>query len=73
MVEVSGLQVALGLLFIPVIAGLVTVILQKAGAYVALYLWAFMLILALFLMTIYPVAIAPLFNRFSPLPEGSLR
>jgi hypothetical protein len=24
-------------------------------------------------MTIYPVAIAPLFNKFTPLPEGSLR
>ncbi|GJN21846.1 hypothetical protein PR202_gb09365 [Eleusine coracana subsp. coracana] len=43
------------------------------GPYLALYLWGFMFALALLMMTIYPVVIAPLFNKFTPLPEGVLR
>ncbi|XP_051145144.1 CAAX prenyl protease 1 homolog isoform X2 [Andrographis paniculata] len=43
------------------------------GPYLALYLWAFMLVVSLVMMTIYPVLIAPLFNKFTPLPEGGLR
>ena len=43
--------------------------LQIGGAYLAVYLWGFMLGLSLFFMTIYPTVIAPLFNKFEPLPE----
>ncbi|CAN6273328.1 unnamed protein product [Urochloa humidicola] len=32
-----------------------------------------MFVLALLTMTIYPIVIAPLFNKFTPLPEGALR
>ena len=42
---------------------------QVGGAYLALYLWGFMLALSLFFMTIYPTVIAPLFNKFETLPE----
>ncbi|KAK9910322.1 hypothetical protein M0R45_034288 [Rubus argutus] len=45
----------------------------KGGAYLAIYLWAFMLVVSLVMMTIYPILIAPLFNKFTPLPEGQLR
>eukprot|EP01102_Stenamoeba_stenopodia_P018849 TRINITY_DN6985_c0_g1_i1.p1 TRINITY_DN6985_c0_g1~~TRINITY_DN6985_c0_g1_i1.p1 ORF type:complete len:459 (+),score=115.40 TRINITY_DN6985_c0_g1_i1:90-1379(+) len=38
-----------------------------------LYVWVFMLVVSLFIMTIYPVFIAPLFNKFTPLEEGPLR
>jgi STE24 endopeptidase len=30
-------------------------------------------VVSLFFLTIYPVAIAPLFNKYELLPEGSLR
>lgn len=66
-------QIALGLVFLPPIIAAVTLILKNTGPLVALYLWFFILVVSLFMMTIYPVAIAPLFNKFTPLPEGSLR
>jgi len=40
--------------------------LQKGGPYLAIYLWAFMFVLSLVMMTLYPVLIAPLFNKFTP-------
>ena len=48
-------------------------LLQLGGPYLALYLWSGLLLLSLVLMTVYPTFIAPLFNKFDPLPEGSLR
>ena len=38
-----------------------------------LYVWLFWLTLNLLIMFIYPTWIAPLFNKFTPLPEGDLR
>lgn len=32
----------------------------------AIYLWAFMFGLSLVMLTIYPILIAPLFNKFTP-------
>ncbi|GLC34010.1 hypothetical protein PLESTB_000828300 [Pleodorina starrii] len=61
-----------GLLLPPIVAG-ITYILQVAGPMLPLYLWGFIFGLSLFFMTIYPVVIAPLFNKYEPLPEGSLR
>ncbi|XP_013794727.1 CAAX prenyl protease 1 homolog [Limulus polyphemus] len=37
------------------------------------YLWLFCFVVSLVLMTIYPDFIAPLFDKFTPLPEGELR
>lgn len=56
----------------PIVAALI-VIVQKGGPYLAIYLWAFMFVLSIVMMTIYPVLIAPLFNKFTPLPDGELR
>ncbi|XP_047323648.1 CAAX prenyl protease 1 homolog [Impatiens glandulifera] len=56
----------------PIVAAII-VIVQKGGPYLAIYLWAFMFVLSLVMMTLYPVLIAPLFNKFTPLPEGELR
>lgn len=64
-----GLMVVLGP---PVVAAMI-IIVQRAGPYLAIYLWAFILVLSLLLMAIYPVIIAPLFNKFTPLPSGQLR
>lgn len=55
-----------------IVAGVVSILL-RTGPYVALYLWGFTFILSLAMMTVYPVLIAPLFNNYEPLPEGSLR
>ncbi|GAX75985.1 hypothetical protein CEUSTIGMA_g3428.t1 [Chlamydomonas eustigma] len=66
-------SVLLGSVMVPPIVVGITYILQIGGAWLALYLWGFMLALSLFFMTIYPTVIAPLFNKFETLPEGSLR
>jgi len=42
------------------------VLCQIGGPYLAIYLWGFMFVLALLMMTIYPIVIAPLFNKFTP-------
>eukprot|EP00249_Psilotum_nudum_P007280 c20445_g1_i1 orf=295-1569(+) len=64
-----GLMILLG----PPIVAAIIIIVQRAGPYLAIYLWAFMFVLSLALMVIYPVLIAPLFNKFTPLPDGDLR
>ena len=61
----------LSCVFIPPIMAVVVPILRNSSPMMALYLWGFLLVLALFMMTIYPVVIAPLFNKFKPLEEGA--
>ncbi|KAJ3680309.1 hypothetical protein LUZ60_016587 [Juncus effusus] len=56
----------------PIVAAIIYIV-QKGGPYLAIYLWGFMFVLSIVMMTIYPVLIAPLFNKFTPLPEGELR
>ncbi|XP_020261800.1 CAAX prenyl protease 1 homolog [Asparagus officinalis] len=56
----------------PIVAAII-VIVQKGGPYLAIYLWGFMFVLSIVMMTLYPILIAPLFNKFTPLPEGNLR
>ncbi|KAA8520674.1 hypothetical protein F0562_015054 [Nyssa sinensis] len=65
--------IILAILIGPPIVGAIIVIVQKGGPYLAIYLWAFMLVLSLVMMTVYPILIAPLFNKFTPLPDGELR
>lgn len=65
--------IALAIVIGPPIVAAIIVIVQKGGPYLAIYLWGFMLILSLVMMTIYPVLIAPLFNKFTQLPQGELR
>jgi STE24 endopeptidase len=38
-----------------------------------LYVWVFLAAVQLFLVSLYPVVIVPLFNKLTPLPAGSLR
>lgn len=66
-------SVLLGLLLLPPVVAGFTAILQRASPWVGLQLWGFLLALALFMITVYPTAIAPLFNKFAPLEEGPLR
>ncbi|OIW17374.1 hypothetical protein TanjilG_22486 [Lupinus angustifolius] len=66
-------SIVLSILIGPPIVAAIIVIVQKGGPYLAIYLWAFMFVLSIVMMTVYPVLIAPLFNKFTPLPDGQLR
>ena len=48
-------------------------IIKLGGEKFYLYVWAFIFVFSLFMMTIYPVVIMPLFNKYEPLPEGKLK
>ncbi|KAM5555450.1 hypothetical protein ABKV19_023395 [Rosa sericea] len=65
--------ICISFILAPPIVSAISVIVQKGGDYLAIYLWAFMLVYSFVMMTTYPVLIAPLFNKFTPLPEGQLR
>ncbi|THU73215.1 hypothetical protein C4D60_Mb04t20460 [Musa balbisiana] len=65
--------ICLSILLGPPIVSAIVFIVQKGGPYLAIYLWAFMFVLSLVMMTLYPILIAPLFNKFTPLPDGELR
>ncbi|XP_071498680.1 CAAX prenyl protease 1 homolog [Diadema antillarum] len=57
---------------LPILAGLLFII-RMGGQYFFIYAWAFTLVISVFLITIYADYIAPLFDKFTPLPEGDLR
>ena len=61
--------VAFGL---PLLA-LVLWLMQRAGALWWLYAWAAWMVVAMALQFVFPVWIAPLFNRFTPLADEALR
>lgn len=63
----------LTVLFVPPIVAGIVYILLHTGPAMALYLWIFMFVLSLLMLTVYPVFIAPLFNKYTPLEEGSLK
>ncbi|CAI9101984.1 OLC1v1000166C3 [Oldenlandia corymbosa var. corymbosa] len=65
--------IALAVVIGPPIVAAIIIIVQKGGPYLATYLWAFMFVLSIVMMTLYPILIAPLFNKFTPLPDGELR
>lgn len=69
LVKSTLLSMALGA---PLIAALIAVI-HWGGDSFFLFVFLFIVVLQLFMTTIYPVVIAPLFNKFTPLEEGSLR
>lgn len=60
------------LISIPIVAAIVYIV-KIGGPFFFLYLWAFVGIVSLILITVYPVYIAPLFDKFRPLEEGPLR
>lgn len=66
-------QMGLGVVIMPPVIAAFTWILIHTGPMMPIYMWCFIFGLQIFFMTIYPVAIAPLFNKFSPLEKGSLR
>jgi len=56
----------------PLLAGILAFF-QYSGKWAWLICWATSILFALFIQYIAPVWIMPLFNKFSPLPEGDLR
>merc|ERR1712226_1688604 len=56
----------------PLVAVIIKII-QSGGEYFFIYLWLFTVAFTLFMMVIYPEFIAPLFDKYIPLPEGELR
>ena len=55
------------------ISCVVIFIVQRGGDYFFVWLWLFTGVVTLLLMTLYPVFIAPLFDKYSPLEPGVLR
>jgi len=56
----------------PVLAALLHII-KWGGEYFYVYCWIFISLFMLFMLTIYPSFIAPLFNKFTPLETGELK
>ncbi|XP_034233532.1 CAAX prenyl protease 1 homolog [Thrips palmi] len=56
----------------PILSGIIFII-KAGGPYFAFYAWGFTTVVILVMMTIYPVYIAPLFDKYTSLPEGELR
>jgi len=56
----------------PILSGFLAII-KKTGSQFFYYLWMFGAALQVFMITIYPIAILPLFNKLSPLQEGKLK
>merc|ERR1712098_169350 len=56
----------------PILAGIIKIVFW-GGDYFFIYLWVFAVLMTLFLMTIYPDLIAPLFDKYVPMPDGDLR
>jgi STE24 endopeptidase len=48
-------------------------LMQRAGAWWWVYAWLAWMGFQLLVLVLYPTVIAPLFNRFSPMPEGAER
>ena len=60
------------LISLPLVAAVIFIV-QSGGDYFFLYLWLFVTLVIVLLMTVYPDYIAPLFDKYSPLPEGELK
>nr|XP_022289103.1 CAAX prenyl protease 1 homolog [Crassostrea virginica] len=59
-------------LSLPIVSLLIYII-KIGGDYFFVYAWGFMLAVSLFIITIYADFIAPLFDKFTALPDGDLR
>lgn len=69
MIKEQALVIVLGG---PVTAAILAII-QRTGESFFYYVWAFSVVLQLFMITIYPIFILPLFNKLTPLEDGALK
>ncbi|KAK9694531.1 zinc metalloprotease [Basidiobolus ranarum] len=61
-----------GAIGIPLVSAFLWII-KSTGEQFYFYIWVFMLMFQILMVTIYPTYIQPLFNTFTPLPENELR
>ncbi|XP_014211804.1 CAAX prenyl protease 1 homolog [Copidosoma floridanum] len=57
---------------VPLTCGIVWIV-KNGGDFFYIYVWLFCVVMSLVLMMIYPEFIAPLFDKYTPLPEGNLK
>lgn len=57
---------------LPILSAIVWLV-RAGGEHFYFYVWAFLLVVSIVMMTIYPEWIAPLFNKYDPLPEGETK
>lgn len=69
--QIKGFLVGL-ILILPISAALICIV-QYGGDRFFIWLWLFTGVTSMFLLTIYPIFIAPLFDKYTPLAEGALR
>jgi len=55
-----------------ILGSLILTLIEKSGTYWWLYSWALLLIFGIVLTSLYPILIAPLFNKFTPLDNDDL-
>lgn len=67
--KAQGLMVVFGA---PILSAFLWII-QKTGNQFFYYLWLFVMGVQAFMITIYPIAILPLFNKLTPLEPGELK
>lgn len=66
-------ELILTLILTPIIVAPLIAIIQWGGEYFYFYVWSFLLVFGIVMLTIYPVLIAPLFDKYVPLPESELK
>jgi STE24 endopeptidase len=59
-------------IMLPLVAAIIKII-HWGGDFFFVYLWCFIFVFTIFMMIVYPTFIAPLFDRYTPLPDGDLR
>jgi STE24 endopeptidase len=69
MVKMTGIGIAIGLPLLWVILTLM----QKSGSLWWLYTWIVWTVFQLLMMVLYPTVFAPMFNKFTPLADDSLK
>lgn len=57
---------------LPITAAAIAIV-KWSGHYFFIWLWVFCVVTSLFIMTVYPEFIAPLFDKYTPLPDGGLK
>jgi len=69
MIKGQALMIVFGA---PLLSGFLAIV-QRTSNQFFYYLWLFFIVVQMFGITIYPIFILPLFNKLSPLEEGSLK
>ncbi|XP_076637368.1 CAAX prenyl protease 1 homolog [Colletes latitarsis] len=57
---------------VPLLCAMIWII-KNGGDYFFLYLWIFVIFVTIIMMILYPEFIAPLFDKYTPLPDGELK